>query len=194
MNKQVSDYLDNKRSEIEKAHRKEKEELLMSLNMYEKVYSPTDTRSDEYNCSDYSAIEGKVKYFKRIPIQITDEEFEEIKKLNAMTDTQSINTPTVSKPKVMIENTTDESNKIATLLYVIAWIIFIGGFIIGIKFANVEVVKGNYYHYADTEFSLTLAIMYWGISFISGLVFIGFSEVIRLLTGIRNKQYHIHID
>ena len=79
------------------------------------------------------------------------------------------------------------NNPVATALTVIAWVIFIGGFIAGIVLGRVEVEKGYYYTYTDTEFSFAIAFVYWCVSLISGTVFLGFAEIIKLLNAIKRK-------
>ena len=88
--------------------------------------------------------------------------------------------------KEVIEKTT-ENNPIATALTVIAWIVFIGGFIAGIALGTVEVERGYYYTYTDTEFSFAVAFVYWCVSLISGTMFLGFAEIIKLLDVIKKK-------
>lgn len=78
----------------------------------------------------------------------------------------------------MLEN---ENNKIAQTLKIIAYLIFLFGFIAGIAFANVDI---DYY----TEWSLNIAIIYWVGAFVSGTIFLGFSEIISLLQELVNKN------
>ncbi|MBQ7953221.1 MAG: hypothetical protein IJ332_00550 [Clostridia bacterium] len=108
------------------------------------------------------------KYYKKVPVEITDEEYQEVKKYSKQDDTLEI-------------------NPIATALTCIAWVVFIGGFIAGIALGNVEVVKGSYYTYTDTEFSFAIAFTYWCVALISGTMFLGFAEIIKLLNSIKKK-------
>ena len=80
-----------------------------------------------------------------------------------------------------------DSNPIATALKIISVIIFIGGFILGIVLGTQEVKQGIYYTYTKTEFSFAIALIYWAVSFISGMLMLGFSEIINLLNSIKNK-------
>ena len=83
-------------------------------------------------------------------------------------------------------------NSIAKILSTIGWFIYIGGAIAGIVIGNVEVpytfTSGSY-----TEFSFALAFTYWAISFVSGTVFIGFSEIIHLLQKLVDKGESIGV-
>lgn len=74
-------------------------------------------------------------------------------------------------------------NRIGDALKAFAWATIIGGFILGIVMANVEVphVTLSGYDYTSTEFSWTIALTYWSDAFVAGLVFLGFAEIIILL-------------
>jgi hypothetical protein len=75
-----------------------------------------------------------------------------------------------------------KTNGVATALRVIAWITYIGGFIAGLILGNVDTG-----YYGLTEFSFSVAIIYWVAAFISGTVFLGFAEIISLLQRIVDK-------
>ena len=76
-------------------------------------------------------------------------------------------------------------NQYATLLEVIAWMTYLGGFIAGISLANVEV---PYILGTRTQFSIVLALAYWAAAFVSGSVFLGFAEIIKLLQQLVDKE------
>ena len=138
------------------------------MGLYEKVYSPDNSYNEEYYLSDWDSAKSINRYYKRVPIVITDEEYLEVCKYSKKEE------PPVNNP-------------IFTALTAIAWIIFIGGFIAGIALGTVEVERGYHYTYTDTEFSFAIAVVYWGISLISGTMFLGFAEIIKLLETIKNK-------
>ncbi len=167
MNDKLKQYLDHKEKLQKELSEKEKSDLLIREGLYEKEYS--DTYSDEY--SWYDNLEGK--YYRKAPIDITDEEYEIVKESCKSDSNKPINK--------------DIENGIATALTVIAWIIYIGGFIAGIAFGNVEVVRGTYYTYTDTEFSFAIAFVYWAACIIAGTMFLGFAEIIKLLEAIKRK-------
>ena len=48
--------------------------------MYEKVYSPENEYSAEYPFSEWDSVSSTTKYFKKLAYEITDEEYEEVKK------------------------------------------------------------------------------------------------------------------
>ena len=82
------------------------------------------------------------------------------------------------------------NNKIAATLKTISTITFIVGGIGGLLLSYVEVPYMNsIYDYGTTsEFSLTILFTVWGSSFISGMLFRGFAEVIELLQLLVNNN------
>ena len=169
MNEKVEGYLRFKKQEELEKYEKEKRETLINLGLYEKVYSPKNAYSNgEYCFSEWDSVNSTNRYYKKVPIEITDEEYNEIKAYYHKEDVA-------------------ENNSIATALTVIALVVFISGFIAGIALGNVEVVKGTYYKYTDTEFSFAIAFTYWCVSFISGTMLLAFAEIIKLLDAIKKK-------
>lgn len=81
----------------------------------------------------------------------------------------------------------EKVNPVATALTIIAWVIFIVGFVAGIVLGNEEVVHGTYHTYTTTEFSFAVALIYWCVSLVSGTTFLGFAEIIKLLDAIKKK-------
>ncbi len=71
----------------------------------------------------------------------------------------------------------EHANGVAAALRFIAWATYIGAFLLGV-FLGRDL-------YCD--FSLTLASIYWVAGFVSGTMFLGFSEIIQLLQDIKNK-------
>ncbi len=168
MNEKLKEFLDAKKDAEKKKYEEEKQKTLIELGLFEKVYSPDNNYSEEFSSSEWDSANSTNKYYKKVPVEITDEEYQEVKKYSKKDDTSEI-------------------NPIATALTVIAWVVFIGGFIAGIALGNVEVVKGSYYTYTDTEFSFAIAFTYWCVALISGTMFLGFAEIIKLLDAIKKK-------
>lgn len=168
MNEKVESFLNKKRAEEQEKYAKQKQKLLIDLGLFDKEYSTSTSYSAEYPYAEWDnqAQPGKCKYYKQVPIDVSDEEYEEIKKYSN------------------IETEDNQSNPVATALTVIAWIVFIGGFISGIVLGNVE-FSGYYHDY--NEFSFAVAFIYWAISLVSGTMFLGFAEVIKLLQAIKRK-------
>jgi hypothetical protein len=73
----------------------------------------------------------------------------------------------------------DRSNGISTVLRIIGWLTYIGGFIIGIV-ATVDAP------YSLAKYGPFLTVAYWSASFISGSIFLGFAEIINLLQELVN--------
>lgn len=178
MNEKLKEFLDAKKEAEKKKYEAEKQKTLLELGLFDKVYAPDNKYSKEYYLYEWDDARATTKYFKNVPIEITDEEYQEVKKY-LKKDTPENN------PFVMEDNPiATESNPIATALTVIAWIVFIGGFIAGIVLGTVE-VDGYYFDY--TEFSFAIALIYWSVSLISGTMLLGFAEIIKLLNAIKKK-------
>lgn len=169
MNEKLKEFLETKRNiELDK-EKEEKRKNLIELGLYDKVYSPDNSYSEEFCLSEWNSDESKNKYYKIETVEITDEEYQEVK-------------------KYLKKEENKEKNSIATLLVFFAWVLFIGGLIAGVKFGEIEVVKTGYYAtYTEKEFSFSVAVAYWGVALVSGLMFIGLAEIIKLLHDIKNK-------
>ena len=162
MHEKVKTFLETQEEIQQKLNEEAKKKTLLSLRLTEKIYSPNGWGTDEYPYFEWDTVNQVGRYYKLEPLEVTDEEYAEILKY--------ADSPIKS-------NEPSEKNSIATALTVIAWSIFIIGFIIGI------VVGDGFDHQIET----TSAITFWIISFISGLTFLGFAEIIKLLTAIKNK-------
>ena len=165
MNDMVQTYLNEKKAE----EIKKKNELLISLGLYEKEYSETNVYSKEYSNAEYDETADQWRYYKAIPVEVTDEEYSEILKY------QKTNVKTRRK------------NPVAVTFKVLSFLCYIGGIILGIVFGFVEETKGTYYTYTVKTFSFTTAEIYWIAGCLSGLVYRGIAEVIQLLENIKNK-------
>ena len=167
MNKIVQEFIDKKKAEIENNKNKEKRKLLMDLGICEKEYSQSSAWSEEYPDYEYDQETKEGRYFKKIPINVTDEEYEEILKYCKQSD----NTTPVNK-----------ENKVAKVLTGIAYAIFIIGAILGFAMGYTKNIPEDTYY-----FSFAVAVAWWCVSFIGGMFMLGFAEIIKLLTAIKNK-------
>lgn len=158
MNEKLKDFLDAKKDAEKKRYEEEKQKTLIELGLYEKVYSPDNNYSEEFSSSEWDSANLTNKYYKKVPVEITDEEYQEVKKY--------------SKGDVLVQN----NNPIATTLRVIAVLVYIVGFIGGIVIGD-----------AVAEYSWGTAFIYWFVSFFSGTTILGFAEIIQLLHDIKNK-------
>ena len=116
MHEVVEKYLAEKRQEEFIKKEKCKSEKLLSLGLYVREYSRNTSYTSEYPDYAWNAETQTRRYYRKVPIKVTDEEYEEILKY--------------SNTKV-----TEERNGVATALKGIAVIIYIIGFIVGIFFA-----------------------------------------------------------
>ena len=57
-----------------------KERVMSELGFYEKVYSPDNVYSNEYNCAEATS-SGSKKYFKKVFLDISDEDFRKVLEL-----------------------------------------------------------------------------------------------------------------
>ena len=151
MNKKIHDYLEE-----------QKNANLLKLGFYEKEYADNEGYDAKYPEFEYDQ-NGMIRYYKKVPIKVSDEEYEKILKYS----------------KVLPEDN-NSKNTIAKIFKVMAWIIFGCGFIAGIVLSS----KSGRYH---SEFNFGTAFIYWSVSFISGMFMLGFGEIISLLNEIKNK-------
>lgn len=163
MHPMVKEFLDQRAEEKGAVLNKKKRELLDELGLYEKVYSDSKKRSSEYPEYEYDE-NGHTHYYRKEYFEISDEEYTELLKYSEYRGHYS------------------SGNGIAVVFKILAIVIFIIGFFAGIIMGNQagESVR-------NSNFSLPAALIYWGAGFISGMMFMGFGEIIQLLTEIKNK-------
>lgn len=169
MNEKVKEFLDAQKAIEKDKQEEERKETLLELGLYEKMYSVDNTYSELFPFSELSSDGMTNRFYQKFPIEVTDEEYQEVCKY-------------VKKKEKTAQN------PVAVALTIIAWLTFIGGFITGFVFGNVEIVSDSYYSsYTETAFSFTVAFTYWCITLISGTMFLGFAEIIKLLDAIKKK-------
>lgn len=163
MHPMVKEFLDQQAEEKGAVLNKKKRELLDELGLYEKVYSDSERRSKEYPEYEYDE-NGHTHYYRKEYFEISDEEYAELLKYSEYKGHYS------------------PGNGIATVFKILAVIIFVIGFIVGIVMGNQAGGSGW-----ENDFSLPVALACWAAGFISGMMFMGFGEIIQLLTEIKNK-------
>ncbi len=167
MNARLQEFIQQRETEYanikKQEYKKNKEEILLELELYEKKYSPDDKYSNEYSFCEY--VDGESKYYKHEPIEISDEEFEMLKRCLEKTGSEA-----VKKDSVKVYNA------IGNLLGAISWITYIIGFILGLVLGVDK----------DGEFS-GFVFLYWGVFFVVGTLYAGFAEVINLLACIKEN-------
>ena len=172
MNGFLEVYLNRKKAAKNAAETRIKHNILIEEGLYTKVYAPenaTDEELKEYQYYDTA-------YYKCVPIEVTDEEFEEVLKYRKISDNVEENLREIEQ-----DDEPDNYNGVAICFIVFAVLTFVGGFILGIVMG----VAGAYG--SDSDFNFGLAIVYWVASFVSGMMFIAIAEVLKLLTAIKNK-------
>lgn len=169
MNEVLQQYIYDKEKERRAEYDKKKTAFLISEGLCYKEYSPDGSdHSGLYPEYEYRNDTNTGYYYRWVAMDVTDEEYERILSLNN------------------VDNV--ENNKIANILTVIAVIIFVLGFILGIVFASDSGEYNHYYSGYSPDFSFATAIAYWAISFISGMMMLGFAEIIKLLHKLTVKK------
>lgn len=210
MNPIVERYIRIKQRQLEEIKQAHRREFLLKEGIYEKEYAPTnyvkaasysslyDDQNDytevdiysvadsdesapvEYPNSEWDPETKRRRFYKIIPLEISNEEYERIKE--AYDSVESMKTKTEEKPQ----------NKMATILKVIGIAIliagFIGGIIAGFNSAFLGTAVGSMMSQrVEFHFSITAALVYWIIAFIGAIAFFALSEIIFLLQKINNK-------
>ena len=109
MNEHVKAYIEAQQAAEREEYEKKKRKTLEELELYEKEYSD-EGYTAEYCFSEYDTESQTYKYYKRTPIEISDEEYEEIKKFCKTKNER-------------------KRNPISVMLIVIAVCVYVGGFI-----------------------------------------------------------------
>ena len=144
---------------------------LIEWGYYTKEYSPDNKLSDEYPFAEYVGMIPTS--FKKVPFDMTDEEFEKLVTDITKRDKEEANN------KIKIKGLND-SNKIATIFQALGYVMFLAAFILG--FALGRDTSG----WRD-KLSFPLMLAYWGGGFVTGMFMLAIAEVITLLETIKNK-------
>lgn len=136
MNPKLSDYFAQKRLEEKQA----RDALLVSQGLYEKVYAPNDEWSEEYQENELDSERQTIRYFKKVAIEVTDEEYEQIKKY------------------AFASNSLPETNDIASVLTVIGLIVYLIGVIGFFVMLDADVVFSAFIILASAAISGTMLL------------------------------------
>ena len=171
MNKQVQEYIDSKKKELEEIQKEKKqsakESFLIEEGFCDKVYAPEngDFSKAEYYYSEYDKEKEAYFYYKLVPMDISDEDYESmLSAYNAVEDELDDEDDD--------EEENDSKNNMSVFMIVASVIIYIAGFVGGIIAGN------NFDRYG---FTLWLAIAIWVPTFVYGSLLLGVSEIIKLL-------------
>ena len=143
-----------------------KKKQLIKWGLYTKVYH------DKFN-KDYQYDTEKKKYYEQVADEISDEDYERLKSLNDKIIEKAYERR--SKSNITFDKIMDKSNITSDVFKTIAYIIFLCSFVIGCMVG----IIGN-------SFMLFLATCVSG--FITGMLFLAISEVIRLLQELVDKD------
>ena len=167
MNSLLEQYLIKKDKERNEQKNQMKYELLMREGLYEEIHIGSG-KIESYKKSvrnQWNSVTRKYDYYHQVPIDISDEEYEEIKKVSAPIREESLD---------------NVKSKISTAFGVFGYIVFLIGFISGIF------VGFNFSEYHDS-FNFVIALVSWIITFVFGTMLLGFAEVINLLEKIKKN-------
>lgn len=171
MNKQVQEYIDSKKKELEEIQKEKKqsakESFLIEEGFCDKVYAPEngDFSKAEYYYSEYDKEKEAYFYYKLVPMDISDEDYESmLSAYNAVEDELDDEDDD--------EEENDSKNNMSVFMIVASVIIYIAGFVGGIVAGN------NFNRY---EFTWWLAFAIWIPTFVYGSLLLGVSEIIKLL-------------
>ena len=156
MDQRVLDCIEEQKIKAADRLRKEKDELALELDLYEKEYAAQ--YSKEYPYSEWDAEEEKTVYYKKVPVQLTDEEYEALIKYHKSSKKKNKEVP---------------ENPAATRLKVFAFIICFVGIIVAFLAAHSSSVLS----FVSILFTI----------FVYGAFFLGMAEIISLLNKINNK-------
>lgn len=160
MNERVKRFLDNAVAKERELYEKEKNKTLIEMGLADKVYS--DTWSAEFMYTEYDSSTSRTRFCKVVPIEVTDEEYEEIKK----------HVPHKNKP-VEVLGSRNVVSKLLTIIAIVIYVVgFIAGFILGVD------------RYDDLTF---MVIVWWVVFFAAGTMWLGFAEIIDLLDQIKKN-------
>lgn len=160
MDERVKEYLEKKQAECWAEEEKRRADLLIQEGLY--TERELSERPEEYT----GVLETEVvtsgagsKYINKVPLPVTKEEWEQIKKYAEKNE---------AKP---------EKSSVASLLKILAIVVYVSGFLLG--FARGKDLYG--------DFSFIMVLTYWILGLFSGTMLLGFSEVVRLLHEINQK-------
>ena len=173
MNKKVQEYINSKQKELNEIlttkKQSAKESFLIEEGFCNKVYAPEsgEFSKSEYSYSEYDKEKEAYFYYKLVPMDISDEDYESmLSAYNAVED------------ELDDEDDDDEEedipkNNIAIFMTVVSVSVYIVELVVGI------ILGKNLGYYSSFEW--ISASICWFAGFVYGSLFLGVSEVIKLL-------------
>lgn len=135
MNEKVQEFINNINEQKEQDKARWKKDRLLEMGLTEKEYSPDGKASEVYNQYEVVEIDGesKTKYYKTVPLSVTDEEFEQVEK--------ALEEKEYYKHKKDLASAKKYFNIFKVMPLVVFWLTMVVAFIGGIVLASFD---GNF--------------------------------------------------
>ena len=157
MNEKLQAYIEKKKAENRAQFESLRDSRLIAAGLFEKRFSPTNKADDpEYPHVHWNKEEQRASYYKKVPIAVTDEEYQQFLEVT---------------PEKPVEESTG-ANGVASALRGIAITLYILAGLTGLILLFINALAG-------------IALMLSG--FVSGTLFLGFAEIIKLLQKLCDK-------
>lgn len=182
MNEKLERYIQKKRAQ--EAERRKN--MLIEAGLFDKEYAPdNDPNNPSYPEFEYDENTGEPKRYRIVAIELNDEEFAEFMKYyNPKTSQTQPTSIKIPHPGSTLQKPYGGGFKLYHAIMIMAVAIFITGFIVGI-------VAGVYYepgYYRDIyKYNFGTTVVYWIVTLASGILMLGFAQVLKLLNAINNK-------
>ena len=193
MDEMLKKYIDKLNASTMEQRRKERDELLTSLGLvYEaREYAPDDCSDEEAKAQGYDLEDDGYGYkrYNRVvmrPIEITDAEYEKlVDAINAKKRYEDADENTHEAERYeVVPNIKSKESRAGNFLFVIAWIIWIFGFIASL-ILSIDIDYGRYS--SDTSFNFAtffICVVSFGLS---GALVMCMSELFSNVQAIRNS-------
>ena len=166
MGQQAQEIINNIKLQNRAEYEKRKNEFLISNGYCYEERSPRPEASNDYPFSGYDSNTGNYYYYKHVAVDCTDEEYEEMLNLT--------------------EKSSPRENVVAKAMFVIAIVVFAVGFVAGIASGMTAPFNGTV-DYEELAIMCNIFVA-WFDAFVAGSIFLGLSEIIKLLHNKNNKE------
>lgn len=173
MDPRLAEYLEKKEEEKRAEDAKLRQEQLETRNyrlIDAGLYDQELCDAESSNYSEWDPSIGDFKYYKRIPITVTDEEYAAF----------------LAASKEDFGGAQNKKLAVVVALQIIGWgAIAVGlilGFVLGANNPLSELFGGK-----NSDFSFATAFTYWLTSAVCGILLLGFAKVIELLNDIKTN-------
>lgn len=182
MNEKLERYIQKKRAQ----EAEQRKNMLIEAGLFDKEYAPdNDPNNPSYPEVEYDENTGETKHYRIVAIELNDEEFAEFMKYYQQKPPRPQISVGIARPGSTLKKTSSEGFKLYHAIMIMAVAIFITGFIVGIV-AGISDDPGYYRDvYKSHNFGTT--VVYWIVTLASGILMLGFAQVLKLLNAINNK-------